>query len=87
MICLSHKPNRDGYVKVKIKENDKFKQRLLHRSIYEHVNGPLTPNYHVHHICEMKLCCNPAHLQALTDSDHARETNKQRNKRKRINVH
>lgn len=42
----------------------------VHRTVYEDTHGPIAPGLDVHHTCETKLCCNPAHLVALTRSEH-----------------
>jgi len=43
-----------------------------HRFVYQDVTGEvLDPTTHVHHICEVKGCIRPDHLEALSASDHA----------------
>lgn len=37
-----------------------------HRVAYEAVNGPVPDGQEVDHDCRNKLCCNPAHLVAMT---------------------
>ena len=41
-----------------------------HRTVYQQVMGPIDSDLHLHHLCGNKLCCNPAHLQPLTNSEH-----------------
>ena len=43
----------------------------VHRFIYETLVGEIPEGYHLHHICEVKACCNPEHLEPLTPADHA----------------
>ena len=43
-----------------------------HRLIFEFFNGPVPTDQHVHHRCNNKGCVNPAHLAALTRSEHRR---------------
>lgn len=44
----------------------------VHRFVFETLVGPIPPGHHVHHDCETKLCCNPAHLRALSPGEHVR---------------
>lgn len=47
------------------------KKMLAHRAAYELFVGPVPAGLVVHHHCKNPLCCNPAHLQAVTRSEHA----------------
>jgi len=42
-----------------------------HRATYELFVGPIPKGYSVDHLCEMKLCQNPAHLEAVTIIENA----------------
>src|SRR5690606_26215210 len=45
--------------------------RTPHRLVYEAVHGELPHDgWHVHHLCENKSCCNPAHLEAVSVHEH-----------------
>lgn len=44
----------------------------VHRFIYERLVGDIEPGHILHHICEVKRCVNPEHLQSMTPSDHKR---------------
>lgn len=44
-----------------------------HRIAYEVVNGPIPDGLLVRHTCDVKLCCNPAHLLVGTPADNARD--------------
>ena len=49
---------------------------LVHRRVYQLMNGALPPcGYHVHHKCRNKACCKPSHLQAIPSGLHARMHN------------
>lgn len=48
--------------------------RAAHRIAFQWFVGPIPPNYHVHHRCEVRRCVNPAHLEALAPTAHAAET-------------
>lgn len=41
-----------------------------HRAVYEEVVGPITPGMDLHHVCDTKLCVNPAHLQEVLPRHH-----------------
>lgn len=44
----------------------------VHRVAYEEWVGPIPAGHDVHHICETRLCINPAHLQATDRAAHRR---------------
>lgn len=44
-----------------------------HRFAYETLRGPIPAGHVLHHRCEHPGCVNPAHLVALTPSDHSTE--------------
>ncbi len=48
------------------------KTMYVHRYAYILTFGPIPDGHHVHHRepCTTKLCCNPAHLIALTPKEH-----------------
>lgn len=41
-----------------------------HRLAYECAVGPIAPGLEIDHLCENKLCVNPAHLEAVTRSEN-----------------
>lgn len=47
-----------------------------HRYGYELFVGPVPDGMHLHHKCEVKVCCNPAHLTPLTAAEHRRLHNR-----------
>ncbi len=80
MIPLSHRFNQDGYFR-KAWGNERAGDRLvlfMHRAIYMEVHGEIPEGYEVDHLCRTRSCCNPAHLQLLTRSEHSVKTNKER---------
>jgi hypothetical protein len=42
-----------------------------HRYAWTSINGTIPSHLQIDHICRNKLCCNPAHMQLLTATDHA----------------
>jgi hypothetical protein len=41
-----------------------------HREAWERANGPIPPGLTIDHICEVKTCVNPAHLQVVTRGEN-----------------
>jgi len=58
--------SRGGYGLFKIKQ----KNKQAHRVAYELLIGPLSQNDDLHHICEVKICCNPYHMQKVRPINH-----------------
>lgn len=44
----------------------------VHRVTYEHAHGPIPAGYHVDHLCAVRRCCNPGHLEAVTPVENDR---------------
>jgi len=43
-------------------------RQFAHRVVWEKLNGPTM--YQLHHICEARICVNPAHLQTMDKATH-----------------
>ena len=43
-----------------------------YRLAYGELVGPIPAGHHLHHRCENPLCCNPAHLEPMTNAEHKR---------------
>lgn len=65
--CWLYNGRADEYVSIRTKAG----QSSVHRWVYSTLVGPIDEGCHLHHICETKGCCNPAHLVQLTPKDHA----------------
>lgn len=58
--------NRKGYGRAQ----SRGVHRQAHRAVYERLVGPVDPALHLDHLCRNKVCCNPAHLEAVTPSEN-----------------
>lgn len=43
-----------------------------HRVAYEYAKGPIPEGLQIDHLCRVKCCINPAHLEAVTPSTNVR---------------
>jgi hypothetical protein len=43
-----------------------------HRVSYELLVGPIPPGLHIDHLCRVRACVNPAHLEAVTQKENNR---------------
>lgn len=62
--------NRAGYGKTS------FHKRgyLAHRAAYELVRGPIPSGLQLDHLCRVKRCLNPHHLEAVTPAENLRRS-------------
>ncbi|SLJ96113.1 HNH endonuclease signature motif containing protein [Novosphingobium mathurense] len=76
-VCVSHKPNADGYLYKTWKVGDRKVKEAFHRFIFRAHNGwnEWPKGLEIDHKCGQRLCCEPTHLRALQVSDHKRVTN------------
>ena len=45
---------------------------LTHRLAYESIVGPIPEGLELDHLCRVRACCNPAHLEPVTHQENAR---------------
>lgn len=57
-----------GYGQVRIKG----RRLYTHRVAYELWVGPIPAGFEVDHLCDVRLCVNPAHLEAVSKSENIR---------------
>ena len=43
-------------------------KRIAHRVIYQHLLGPIPKGLELDHLCRVRCCVNPAHLEPVTKS-------------------
>lgn len=79
-VPVSHRLNHDGYFRYKVGSSRRGDAILFmfHRFIWEHHHGPIPDGYSVNHKCKNRACQNVEHMELLTLSEHAAETNRNR---------
>lgn len=63
-LWLASTSNGYGYFSVKL---DGWINKRAHRFAYEVLVGEIAPGLHLDHLCRTPLCCNPAHLEPVTN--------------------
>ena len=64
-----------GYGEFKADGRRGAKKTNPHRFAYQHYIGSIPEGYEVDHLCKNRLCCNPAHLEAITLQENRRRRN------------
>ena len=62
--------NRTGYGQVN--RGAKEGRALVHRVLYEHHVGPVPQGLELDHLCSVRACCNPTHLEPVTHAENVR---------------
>jgi hypothetical protein len=60
--------NKSGYGRTR----DGNKQIAVHRREYEKANGPIPKGKDLDHLCRVRRCANPAHLEPVTEAENVR---------------
>lgn len=66
--------NDSGYGRMKI--HSKF--RRAHIVAWEIQNGPVAAGLCIDHLCRVRCCINPAHMELVTPSENVRRANRAR---------
>ena len=56
----------NGYGQLSVSTDGKRRMIYVHRWLYEHDVGPISPGHVLHHKCDTPHCVNPAHLEPMT---------------------
>ncbi len=59
---LPNKPRPDGYVRIKLGGVYQY----AHRVVYQHFSGQIPEGFEIDHLCRVRNCINPEHLEAVT---------------------
>jgi len=52
--------------------------QIAHRFAYEFARGPIPEGFEVDHLCDNKLCVNPAHLELVTHQQNCKRRKRSR---------
>lgn len=61
-----------GYGQMGWQESGERFMKLAHRIAWEIAHGPIPTDLTVDHLCRNRRCCNPSHLQLLTNEENGR---------------
>jgi len=54
---------------------DGTKKVMAHRFAYEHIKGPIPDNLELDHLCRLRCCVNPDHLEPVTSKENSQRGN------------
>ena len=73
-------PNQDGYGVFYVTPTERV---LAHRWAYERAFGPIPEGWEVDHLCNVRMCVRPSHLEAITGEENNRRKMERRDSCKR----
>ncbi len=59
-----------GYGKIGIGCGKNQRTLYVHRAVYEHLVGPVPDGLDLDHLCRVRCCCNPDHLEPVTRQEN-----------------
>lgn len=62
-------PNSGGYGRATIAARTRTR---AHRAVYELLVAPIPEGLHLDHLCRVRMCVNPAHLEPVTHAENNR---------------
>lgn len=64
--------NSSGYTCMKTGHGDDRRTELVHRASYREYVGPIPAGLVIDHLCRVRTCCNPEHLEPVTQGENIR---------------
>jgi hypothetical protein len=64
--ATSGKVHKYGHIRVGSRQDGTRRNRGTHIVMWESAHGPVPDGLEIDHLCQVKLCCNPRHLEAVT---------------------
>lgn len=61
--------DRDGYARANVRGPG---SNMAHRQYYEREKGPIPDGLHLDHLCRVRCCVNPDHLEPVTNAENQR---------------
>lgn len=65
------RPGKNGYGRISLNDAAHY----AHRVAYETFVGPIPDDLTVDHLCRVRMCINPAHLEPVTRAENTRREN------------
>jgi len=64
--------NKNGYGRMKLgsEKGGTMRQPMAHRASYEFYKGPIPEGMELDHICSVRCCVNPDHLEVVTHREN-----------------
>lgn len=65
---------RGGYGQIRVGSMGDGSRRFayIHRIVYEHHYGAIPDGMQIDHLCRVRHCCNPEHLEVVTQQENLR---------------
>lgn len=69
--CWIFEGNRNAYGYGRIRRGKGQRgTAMVHRVVYEHFVGPIPDGLQLDHLCRVRACCNPEHLEPVTTQEN-----------------